>query len=64
MEVSFVFINSFSKIIPLTKKLNEKAASNGSRGMFMKYVSFPWPPVVAVHDRMRLGRALIRNGGY
>jgi len=64
MTVPLVFINSFSKIISLTKKLNENAASNGSRGKYTKCYSFPWPPVVAVHDIMRFGRALIRNGDY
>jgi hypothetical protein len=31
-----------------------KATSTGSCGKFIKYVSFPWPPVVAAHNRKRL----------
>ena len=34
------------------------AASTGSHGKYIKNVSFPWPPVVAEHDRKRLARAL------
>lgn len=36
-----------------TLKINN-AASTGSHGKYTKYVSFPWPSVVAAHDRKRL----------
>jgi hypothetical protein len=42
-----------SKKILLTKKLMLKidsASSTGSHGEYLKYVSFPWPPVEPAHD--------------
>jgi hypothetical protein len=33
-------------------------ASTRNHGQCMKYISFPWPPVVAAHNRKRLERAL------
>jgi hypothetical protein len=56
-----------SKKTVLTKKAEEKidsSASTGSHGKYMKYVSFPWSPVVAAHDRKRLTRAICSSGSY
>jgi hypothetical protein len=52
MAVSFVFINLLPKTV-LTEELMLKidnAATTGSHENNMKYVNFPWPPVVAAHD--------------
>jgi hypothetical protein len=59
MAISFVFIRFFLKKTGYNKKLKLKIASpvsTGSHGKYtyMKYVSFPWSPVVAAHDRNRL----------
>jgi hypothetical protein len=35
-----------------------------SHGKYIKYVSFPWPPVVTAHDHKRLARALHFSGSY
>jgi hypothetical protein len=39
-------------------KIIDSAASIGSHEMNMKYVSFPWPGVVATHDCTRLAQTL------
>jgi hypothetical protein len=39
-------------------KIIDTAVSIGSDEMNMKYVSFPWPAVVATHDRTRLAQTL------
>jgi len=39
-------------------KIIDSAASIGGHEMNMKYVSFPWPAVVATHDRKRLAQTL------
>jgi len=36
----------------------------GSRGNYIKYVSFPWLPVVAAHDRKGLAQELHSSGSY
>jgi len=36
----------------------DSAAYTGSHGKYMKYISFPWLPVVAAHDRKTFARAL------
>jgi hypothetical protein len=60
--VSFVFNNSFSKKLIFNKKnLTLKigsASSTGSHRKYIKYVSFPWPPVVAEHHRKRLAQVI------
>ena len=33
-------------------------------GKYLKYISFPWPPVVAVHDHKWFAGALQSNGIY
>ena len=42
----------------------DSAASTGGHGKQMKYVSFPWPPVVAPHDRKTLAQAFHSSGSY
>jgi hypothetical protein len=66
MAIFFVFINPLSKKI-LNKKLmsdSNSVASTGSHGKYIKFVNFPWPAVVAAHDRKRLARALPISGSY
>jgi hypothetical protein len=49
--------NVIFRRFPATKKLklkNNNFASAGSHGKYMEYISFPWFPVVAAHDRKRL----------
>ena len=43
------------------KKVKSKidsAACTGSHEQYMKYFSFPWPPVVVAHDRTKKSRLL------
>lgn len=54
MAVSFGFINSFSKTILNNTSLSLLEA--------MKYVSFPWSPVVAAHDRESFTQGLNSSG--
>ena len=42
----------------------DRATSSGSCGKYMKYIGFPWPPVVAAHDRKRLPEHCIAAEGY
>ena len=67
INIFLVFINSFSKIVFNKKnpKLNTDSAVSMVRyGKYLKYISFPWPPVVAVHDHKWYARALQNNGIY
>jgi len=51
----------------LTKKAKVKIDSHafaGSHGMYLKYASFPWPPLVAWNDCRRLARGQHNSGGY
>jgi hypothetical protein len=52
-----VFINSFPKKV-LTKNFKLKIGSAVSTGNHTKYmhVIFPWPPVIAAHERNRTPR--------
>jgi hypothetical protein len=66
MAVFFFSLIQFEKNC-LTKELMLKihgAASTGSHGRYMKYVSFPWPPVLVAHNRKKLVQAPHSSGGY
>jgi len=43
---------------------NHSTASNGRHSSYMKCVGFPWPPVVAAHNRKRLGWAYHSRCNY
>jgi hypothetical protein len=49
MAISFICINFFSKKLFKTKYnvKNDSGATTEGEGKYMKYASFPWPPVVA-----------------
>jgi hypothetical protein len=50
MAPFLVFVNFFSKIVFLTKRLNLKiksAASSGEQGTQTYFMYFPWPPLEA-----------------
>jgi hypothetical protein len=61
MATDFVFINSFSKHCCNKKRtLNiESAASTGSHGKYMTYVSSPGLLVLSAHDRKRFSVEVI-----
>jgi hypothetical protein len=66
MKISF-FSSIPSQKIVFDKKLTQEidnVASTGSRAKYMKYVSFPWPPVVKAHDRKMLTVALLSRESY
>ena len=56
IAVSFAFINSFSKTV-----CNKTSLSLPET---MKYVSFPWSPVLAAHDRERFPRGSNSSGSH
>ena len=65
MALSFIFINSFTFFFFffLQKKNSVRsrhcfAPLRPREIRYMKYVSFPWPPVVVPHDHKRLAQAL------
>jgi len=41
----------------------DSAYSTGSHKTYMKYISFPWPPVVAAHERKTFAGALRSSAG-
>jgi len=66
LAVSLSFVDFFPKRL-LTKKLKlnfDSAVFTGNHGKYTKYVSFPWPPVVAAYVRKWLRRTLCSSWTY
>ena len=59
ITIKYTFTCTYERGRLILKLKIDSAASTGSSGNYMKHFCFPWPPVVAAHDRKRLARARI-----
>jgi len=66
MAVSFIFIYFFEEKNCLSQEISGErliiATSHGCNGKYMKYGNFPWTPVMAAYEPMRLALVLHNNG--